>query len=61
MNEEQRNQALLKAEGLFRKAQRVESAIKWNNDAERDSLIGELEQIMREANWQLSMAINRGV
>jgi len=61
MNQEQRNQALLKADGLFRKAQRIERRINWNNDEERDSLIGELEQIMREANWQLSMAINRGV
>lgn len=62
MNQEERNQALLRAEGLFRKAQRIESAINWHNDEERDSLIGELENVMREANWLLSAAIsNKGV
>lgn len=62
MNEEERNQALLKADGLFRQARRIEKRINWNNDAERDSALKRLEQIIFDAHWELNKAVsNRGV
>lgn len=62
MEQEERNQALLKAQGLFEKAKRIERRINWNNDAERDSALGRISRIINEANWQLNKAVsNRGV
>ena len=62
MNEEERNQALLKADGLSRQARRIERRIKWNNDAERDSALKKLEQILFNAHWELVKAVsNKGV
>lgn len=62
MNEEERNQALLKADGLFRQARRIERRIKWNNDAERDIALKKLGEIIFNAHWELVKATsNRGV
>lgn len=57
MNVEERNQALLKADGLFHQARKIERRIKWNNDAERDSLIGKRDSILFEALWNYNKAI----
>ena len=62
MNQEERNQALLKADGLFRQARRIERRINYNNDAERDSALKKLEQIIFNAHWELVKAVsNKGV
>ena len=59
MEMEQRNQALLRADGLFRKAQRIERKINWNNDAERDKALTDIGRILLEAHWQFNKAVYR--
>ena len=62
MNQEERNQALLVADGLFRKARKIEKRINWNNDAERDLALNKLGQIILNAHWEFVKATsNRGV
>jgi hypothetical protein len=62
MNQEERNQALLVADGLFEKARKIEKRINWNNDAERDLALNKLGQIFLNAHWELVKATsNKGV
>ena len=57
MNEEMRNQALLKAEGLYERAKKVERRICWNCDSSRDSLISKRDSLLFEALWNYNKAI----
>ena len=51
-----REELLLEAANLFEKAKKIERNINWNNDAQRDSSLKKLEQIIFDAHWKFNQA-----